>query len=90
MLIRNRKPTDDQRIYTLVKNAFAAMEQLILAPLAVTPDRQGRGIGGALIRAAHTAAEQAGYSLIVLVGHPTYYPRFGYRPASEFGLTCAP
>ena len=138
MLIRNRKPTDDQRIYTLVKNAFAAMEQasgdeqnlvgrlrqsagyvpeleliaeqdeiivghimltkirignteqLILAPLAVAPDRQGRGIGGALIRAAHTAAEQAGYSLIVLVGHPTYYPRFGYRPASEFGLTCAP
>lgn len=74
----------------LTKIRIGNSEQLILAPLAVAPDRQGRGIGGALIRAAHTAAEQAGYSLIVLVGHPTYYPRFGYRPASEFGLTCAP
>lgn len=74
----------------LTKIRIGNSEQLILAPLAVAPDRQGRGIGGALIRAAHTAAEQAGYLLIVLVGHPTYYPRFGYRPASEFGLTCAP
>lgn len=74
----------------LTKLLIGDTEQLMLAPLAVAPDRQKTGIGGALIQKAHETARKSGYSLILLVGHPTYYPRFGYRPASEFGLTCAP
>lgn len=65
-------------------------KQLILAPLAVAPDKQKQGIGGALIKRAHEIAKKAGYRLVLLVGHPAYYPRFSYRPASDFGLTCAP
>lgn len=74
----------------LTKIRIGNAEQLILAPLAVAPDRQRTGIGGALIEKAHKTAQKSGYSLVILVGHPTYYPRFGYRPASIFGLTCAP
>ena len=73
----------------LTKIQIGNAEELILAPLAVAPARQRRGIGGALILQAHQIAKNMGYGLIVLVGHPTYYPRFGYRPASDFGLTCA-
>jgi predicted N-acetyltransferase YhbS len=52
---------------------------VILSPLAVAPSCQKRGIGAALIEAGHALAREKGYALSVLVGHPTYYPRFGYR-----------
>lgn len=68
---------------------IAETPQLILAPLAVAPERQNRGIGGALIKAGHSAAKKAGFGFSVLVGHPAYYPKFGYRPAALFGLRCA-
>lgn len=57
-----------------------------LAPIAVHPDYQKRGIGAALIEAAHRAARELGFHFIVLLGSPNYYPRFGYRPASEWGI----
>lgn len=63
--------------------------QLILAPLAVLPARQKQGVGKALILRGHDIAKRAGYGFSVLVGHPSYYPKFGYRAASAFGLTCA-
>jgi putative acetyltransferase len=49
-----------------------------LAPIAVHPDYQGKGIGGQLIREGHALARAKGYPLSFLLGHPTYYPRFGY------------
>ena len=60
---------------------------LALAPLAVAPDRQRRGIGAALVRAAIAIAEARGERAIVLIGHPSYYPRFGFEPASSRRLT---
>lgn len=57
-----------------------------LAPMAVAPDRQREGIGSALVRAGIAACEAAGIGGIVVLGHPGFYPRFGFRPASEFGL----
>lgn len=60
--------------------------QLALAPLAVHPDFQRQGIGGALIEEGHCIAAQLGYDYSILLGHPTYYPRFGYQPASRFGI----
>ena len=59
-----------------------------LGPIAVLPDHQGRGIGGALVRRGLSEIQLAGYPACVLLGHSTYYPRFGFRPASAFGLRC--
>jgi predicted N-acetyltransferase YhbS len=58
----------------------------ILAPLAVSTDCQGMGVGGALVRAGLQHLETAGVDLVFVLGHPGYYPRFGFRPAGEVGL----
>lgn len=57
-----------------------------IGPLAVLPALQGKRIGGKLIEAGHERARQLGYQFCILLGHAGYYPRFGYRPASEFGI----
>jgi putative acetyltransferase len=49
-----------------------------LGPLAVRPDRQGRGIGAALARAGLEACRTLGAEGAVVLGHPAYYPRFGF------------
>ncbi|NUS71870.1 MAG: N-acetyltransferase [Corynebacteriales bacterium] len=59
---------------------------LALAPCAVLTQSQGRGAGGAAIRAALAAAQSAGENLVLVLGHPEYYPRFGFRPASTFSI----
>ena len=62
-------------------------EILGFGPLSVLPSYQKQGVGGALIRYSIREAARFGYRAIVIFGHPDYYPRFGFRPASEFGLT---
>lgn len=62
--------------------------QLSLAPLSVAPDFQKQGIGGMLISEGHKIARQLGYEYSILVGHPSYYPRFGYVNAADFGFSC--
>lgn len=57
-----------------------------LGPLGVRPEYQGRGIGRALIHAVLGAADATDESLIVLWGHPTYYPYFDFRPASSYRI----
>lgn len=61
---------------------------LALAPLAVVPAMQGKGIGGALITKGHALARAMGYGFSIVLGHAGYYPRFGYVPASSFGILC--
>jgi putative acetyltransferase len=58
-----------------------------LGPMSVLPEHQRSGIGSQLIRAGLDACRQHGYSAVVVVGHPTYYPRFGFEPAHTRGLT---
>jgi putative acetyltransferase len=58
-----------------------------LAPLAVTPDLQRGGVGSALSRAGLEACRALGAPFAVVLGHPSYYPRFGFVPAARFGLT---
>jgi putative acetyltransferase len=57
-----------------------------LAPLAVRPTFQRRGIGAMLVRAALERALHLGYGFVCLVGDPAYYQRFGFRPAATLGL----
>lgn len=70
----------------VIRQGTREHETLALAPLAVTPDYQGKGIGGRLIKAGHRVAQELGFKSGLLVGHPAYYPRFGYRPAETFGI----
>jgi putative acetyltransferase len=57
-----------------------------LAPVAVLPSRQGQGIGTMLVEAGLERLRAAGAPAVVVVGDPHYYPRFGFVPASGFGL----
>ena len=57
-----------------------------LAPMAVLPDYQRHGIGSALVRSGIEACRKLGYDGIIVLGHPHYYPRFGFVPASQFKL----
>lgn len=59
---------------------------LTFGPLSVLPKWQGQGIGGALVRHTANEAGHLGYKAILIFGHPGYYPRFGFRPAAEFGI----
>lgn len=59
---------------------------LALAPCAVLPRFQRRGAGSAAIRAGLEAAQDLGESLVLVLGHPDYYPRFGFTPASGYGI----
>jgi putative acetyltransferase len=54
---------------------------LALAPLAVTPARQRQGIGSQLVREGLRACAAAGHRIVVVLGHPAYYPRFGFSAA---------
>jgi len=58
-----------------------------LAPLAVHPSRQGRGIGGMLVREGLSACAAKGIAFVVVLGDPRYYGRFGFRRASARGLS---
>ncbi|MBT2411531.1 N-acetyltransferase [Streptomyces sp. ISL-12] len=59
---------------------------LCLAPCAVRPERQREGAGSAAVRAALDAARRAGEAHVVVLGHPEYYPRFGFGRASAHGI----
>jgi len=57
-----------------------------LGPMAVLPGHQRRGIGGALVEAGLAACTATGATAVFVLGHPEYYPRFGFVPAEDFGL----
>jgi len=59
---------------------------LALAPLGVLPQYRGHGIGSALVRAALDAARRSTYGLVLVLGDPRYYGRFGFVPAAELGV----
>jgi putative acetyltransferase len=70
----------------LSRMAMAEHRPLQLSPLSVAPAHQGRGIGSALTREALRLADEGGEPLVLVLGHPTYYPRFGFEPATPLGL----
>lgn len=60
---------------------------LALGPISVRPDRQGHGVGSALMHAVLGAADALGEPLVALLGSPSYYRRFGFRPSAEYNVT---
>ncbi|OXM84491.1 GNAT family N-acetyltransferase [Paenibacillus rigui] len=58
----------------------ARVQGVILAPIAVLPEYQKLGVGSRLIEEGHARVKAKGYGLSLLIGHPSYYPRFGYEP----------
>jgi putative acetyltransferase len=69
-----------------VEGDSARHELVALAPLAVAPSHQRTGVGTALMHDAIARADAARYPAIVLLGHHTYYPRFGFVPARSVGI----
>lgn len=69
-----------------IKNPSNVFESLALAPVSVLPEFHGKGIGGKLINETHRVAKKLGFQSIILLGHETYYPRFGYTRADKFGI----
>ena len=57
-----------------------------LAPMAVALEWQGKGIGSALVKEGLKRCKEIDSAAVVVLGHPTYYPRFGFVPASRFGI----
>lgn len=62
-------------------------EVLNFGPLSVLPEYQKQGVGSALMRHTLKTAARMGYGAVIFFGHPTYYPRFGFKEAKEFGIT---
>lgn len=67
-------------------DADRAVPVLALAPVAVLPDHQNRGLGSAVVRAGLEAAEGRPEPLVVVLGEPAYYGRFGFEPAAGLGV----
>jgi len=57
-----------------------------LAPMSVIPERQNQRIGSLLVEEGLRRCREAGHRFVVVLGHPGYYPRFGFVPASRFGI----
>lgn len=61
-------------------------ESLALAPVSVLPEYQNRGIGNKLILESLRLAKDIGFKSVIVLGHDKYYPRFGFKPASIWGI----
>jgi putative acetyltransferase len=69
-----------------IEGAAGDVAAQILAPLAVHPDYQSKGIGGKLIMTGLDALRKSKTQLVFVLGHPGYYPRYGFTPAGVYGL----
>jgi putative acetyltransferase len=70
----------------VVEDKEESHEVIVLAPIAVKPNYQKQGIGSKLINEGLGKCKNLGFSIVLLIGHPEYYPKFGFKPARRFGL----
>ncbi len=67
-------------------SAEKSFEVLSLAPMAVLPEYQNKGIGKKIVTEGLKKSKESGYKAVVVLGHPTYYPKFGFEPASKWNI----
>ena len=71
-----------------VSGGNGSVQAMGLGPMAVAPERQRQGIGSLLVQAGIDAMRKQNCPFVIVLGHPEYYPRFGFVPASRHGLFC--
>jgi putative acetyltransferase len=71
-----------------LESGEGVLEGAGLGPLSVLPDFQKMGIGSSLSKEGIRKIQQKRFPFIVVLGHANYYPRFGFVPASRYGITC--
>lgn len=69
-----------------IESSEKSEDALALAPMAVLPDFQNKGIGTKLVKHGLAACTKLGYTIVIVVGHPGYYLRFGFTPARAYGI----
>lgn len=72
----------------LIESEASRFTALGLAPMSVLPEFQNQSIGSELVRRGLKACRSIGHDVVVVLGHPEYYPRFGFVPAKQKGLSC--
>jgi putative acetyltransferase len=87
LMIVATTPEDDPVAYALLTRCHIGDEPVLsLGPVAVLPEYQKQGAGSAAVRAALATARDRGEETVVVLGHDDYYPRFGFRQATTFGV----
>ena len=71
-----------------VESGGESFEAVGLAPMAVLPEFQNRGVGSQLVRRGLEECARRGHEVVFVLGHPEFYPRFGFTPAKAQGLAC--
>ena len=71
-----------------VESEYSSFGAVALAPMSVLPAYQRTGIGSQLARAGLEECRRLGHEIVVVLGHPDYYPRFGFIPAKPKGIDC--
>jgi putative acetyltransferase len=67
---------------------IGTVEGAALGPMAVLPEHQRQGIGSQLVATGNERLQIAGCPFVIVIGHPGFYPRFGFTPAYRLGITC--
>ena len=71
-----------------VESVEVKIMALGLAPMAVLPEYQNQGVGSQLVKQGLQACRDEGHKVVFVLGHPRYYPRFGFSTAQSKGITC--
>ncbi|WP_417899912.1 N-acetyltransferase [Bacillus haimaensis] len=69
-----------------IKKEDDSTESLALAPVSVLPEYQNKGVGKRLMNEALKVAKESSFQSVIVLGHPTYYSKFGFKPASLWGI----
>ncbi len=69
-----------------IESGDSSFEVAALGTMAVLPEHQRQGIGSQLVEVGLEALKKTGHDVVVVVGHASYYPRFGFSPASKYGI----
>ncbi|NOH03416.1 MAG: N-acetyltransferase [Chloroflexi bacterium] len=69
-----------------IASETGSFEAVALGPMAVLPSHQRLGIGSQLVRAGLEKCKKMGQPIVIVLGHPEFYPRFGFKPSRPFGI----